>query len=427
VTLSLFRNYWPLAALPILLFLFPWEAGAQTAAAGSPYSPVFEVEPRGRPDAILMKFRANQVYDTNLAAGQETQFGGTYSNLEADITFTHQQPGSVFMLTYRGGGNVYPQPQYSNLTTDSNSVRAQLRQTITKRLNMDVSADWGSVPGGAFAENASGQQFGSGDENEEFLARRHVSEDVNLALQYQTGAHTYFAWGGNVDDVRFEPSNLFAASHSEDIYGAYFYQFTGAQTMSVGYSNQWIGFPGRGIHAQVHNVLFTYSNAITHAITFNGYVGPAFEDETVRSISTGGGQTITPSSQVNVIGGAALKWTVQHTNIVLRYDRMFTRGSGEAGTSLKQTAAVNFSDSLTRHITLGLNANYVTNDLASFNGANEASFQIRPTFRYHLRPGFWLTATESYVRALRLVSGETEDRNVTMGGVEIELPNIVLE
>ena len=287
---------------------------------------------------IETKFRFDQVYDTNLVTTQRHPFAGTYSSLESDISYIHQHPGSIFMLTYRGGGNLYPQSQYSNLNAGSNSVRLQLRQSITKHLNLTLAGHWGSVPGGAFGESSTVQPptLGGGDGNTEFLARRHITRDVSVSFQYQLSPHSYFSWGGNDSNIRFEPAVL-SGSRSADAFGSYSFQFTRSQTISVGFSNQWIGFPGHGIHGQVRNFLSTYSNNLTPRLKFTAYVGPAFVDEVVRTSLTPTGSSTSENKLVNVVGGAALKLDSGHTNVIFRYDRMFSQGSGLIGTSLRQT------------------------------------------------------------------------------------------
>jgi len=392
---------------------------------GSPYTPVFEVAPSGRPDMIVTKLRLDQVYDTNLVSTPIDHLSGTYSKLEADISYVHQHPGSIIMLTYDGGGNLYPQSQYSNLNAASNTVRLTLRQSLTKRMNLAASGDWGSVPGGAF-EGSPGGQLGSGDENTEFLARRHVSEDASLSLQYQTTAHTYLAWGGNFNDTRYvsQMAPIFSTSRSEDAYASFYYEFSRSQTVSVGYSNQWIGYPGHDIHAQVHNFLTTYSNNLTPRLSFSGYVGPAIVNE-VSETSVAASSTVT-TNQLNVVGGASLKYDAGHTDVVLRYDRMYSRGSGLAGTSLRQTSSVSFSQRFSQHLVASILVNYTQNDFVSLDGANYSSWRIQPTVRYHVSSRIWLTGTEGYVRAIRVSSLGALDRQIVTFGIEFDPPNFIL-
>jgi hypothetical protein len=426
VTPLSFRRYFPLVT--ILGLFLPVSLRAQNIMEGTPYSPVFEIEPRGRPDMIVSKLRFDQVYDTNLVSTQRNHFAGTYSSLESEVSYVHQHPGSIFMLTYRGGGNLYPQSQYSNLDAGANAVRLKLRQSITKRLNMSVAGDWGSVPGGAFGQATSGQppQFGSGDTNAEFLARRHITRDATVSLQYQISRHSYFAWGGNDNNIRFEPAVL-SGSKSADAYGSYYFQFTRAQAISVGFSNQWISFPGHGTHGQVRNILTTYSNSLTPTLTFTGYVGPAFVDEIVGTSASPSGSSTSENRQLNVVGGAALKLDSGHSNVIFRYDRMFSRGSGLVGTSLRQTSAVTFSRYLSRHLVVAIHLNYTQNDLASFAGKTNSSYRIQPTVRYHIRSRLWLTGSEGYVRAIGLSSTGALQRQIATLGLEFDLPNLILE
>lgn len=413
--------------LGVLLAALPVPVHAQDVIAGSPYTPVFEIEPRGQGDLIESKFHVRQIYDTNLIASPTSQLDGTYSSLEADFSYVHQRAKSILMLNYRGGGNLYPQSQYSNLNAGMNAVNLQFRQNVTKRLNLKLTGDWGSIPGGAFEESLGGPPtLGSGDQNTEFLARRHVTADGALSLQYQVSPHTYFAWGGDYDTVRYEPATI-SSSRSEDGYIAYYYQFTHAQTVSFGFSNQWIDFPGTGIRSQVHNVLTTYSNTITPRLTLTGYVGPAFVDEVAGTGSTPfpGGNSNT--NKVSLVGGASTKWVAGHTNIVLRFDRMYSRGSGQVGTTLRQIGAISFSQNLTRHLVAGLSLNYTKNDLVSFAGESNSSYRAQPTLRYQMKSRLWLTASEGYVHAIGLVGTGTLNRSITTFGAEFDLPNWTLE
>jgi hypothetical protein len=419
-----FRKYFPFVAL-VGMFL-PTALHAQSGIEGTPYTPVFEIQPRGGGDMIESKFRLKQLYDTNLVATPTEQLAGTYSSLEGDITYIHQHPKSILMLTYRGGGNIYPQPQYSNLDAGLNAFHLQLRQNITKRLDMKLTGDWGSIPGGAFAEDSGPPTLGGGDENTDFLARRHITTDASLSLQYQITPHTYLSGGGNFDEVHYEPSTL-SSSQSEDGYLAYFYEFTHAQTVSVGIANQWIDFPGTGVHAVVHNLLTTYSNSLTPRLSFTGYVGPAFVSEVVGTSPIPSQSSTSQTKEANIVGGASLKWVAGHTNIVARYDRMFSRGSGLAGTSLRQIAAVSFSQNLSRHLVAAINLNYTTNDLVSFVGENNSSYRILPTFRYHLKSRLTLTGSEGYVHAIGLSGNGAVNRSVTSFGLEFDLPNLTLE
>jgi hypothetical protein len=409
------RKY--LALLGLLAFFWPPQAPAQDVIAGSPYTPVFEIEPRGQGDLIESKFHVRQIYDTNLIASPTSQLAGTYSSLEADFSYVHQRARSILMLNYRGGGD---------LNAGMNAVNLQLRQNITKRLDMKLTGDWGSIPGGAFEESLGPPTLGGGDQNTEFLARRHVTTDGALSFQYQVSPHTYFAWGGDYNTVRYEPATI-SSSRSEDGYAAYFYQFTHAQTISFGFSNQWIDFPGTGIHSQVHNVLSTYINNITPRLTFTGYVGPAFVDEV-----SGTGPNPFPSGssstkQVSLVGGASLKWTAGHTNIVTRFDRMYSRGSGQVGTTLRQIGAISFSQNMTRHLIASLNLNYTQNDLVSFAGETNSSYRVQPGLRYQMKSRLWLTGSEGYVHAIGLVGTGTLNRSITTFGVEYDLPNLTLE
>jgi hypothetical protein len=416
------------ALLVLILALFlPVSARAQNVMEGTPYSPVFEVSPRGRPDMIITKLRLDQVYDTNLISEPTGQLSGTYSSLLADVIYVHQRPGSILMITYEGGGDLYPQSQYSNLDAASNLVRGTLRQSLTKRMNMNISADYGSLPGSAFesASGEEGQQQGSGDENTEFLARRHDSTDASLSMQYQTSPHTYLAWGGNYNNISYQPAAEFSDSRSENAYGAYYYQYTAAQNVSIGYSNQWIDFPGHDVHSVVRNILFTYSNALTPKLSVSGYVGPAFVSQ-VSETSQGSSQTA-QSNQSNIVGGGQLKWDNIHTDIIVRYDRMYSRGSGLVGTSLRQISSLSISQRFTQHLVLSMHVNYTTNDLSLLDEQGDTSWRVQPTVRYHFRSGLWLTASEGYVRADRLSTAGTLDRSITTFGVEIDLPNYVLE
>ncbi len=415
------------ASLALILGLFfAVSAHAQNVMEGTPYTPVFEVAPNGRPDMIVSKLRLDQVYDTNLISTPNNHLGGTYSKLEADISYVHQHPGSIFMLTYEGGGNLYPQPEYSNLNADSNTVRATLRQSLTKRMNLAASGDWGDVPGAGF-EAFPGGQFGSGDDNAEFLARRHIVEDGSVSLQYQVTEHTYFAWGGNVNDTRYvaAQTSIFSASRSEDAYVSYYYEFSRSQTVSVGYSNQWIGFPGRDIHAQVHNFLTTYSNNLTPRLSFSGYVGPALVDE-VSQKSAASSSTVS-TDQLNVVGGASLKFDTGHSDVIVRYDRMYSRGSGLAGTSLRQTSSASFSQRFSQHLVTSVLVNYTQNDFVSVEGGSYTSWRVQPTVRYHMSSRIWLTASEGYVRAIRLDKLGPLDRNIATFGIEFDPPNFILE
>jgi hypothetical protein len=407
-------------------------ARAQNVLEGTPYLPVQDASSRGTADAIVTKLYVEQVYDTNLISTQNGQLSGTYTTLEPDVSYVHELPGGLWMFTYRGGGNLYEQSKYSNLDAAANAFRAQIRQSLTKRLSLDLTADWADLPGGAFEENlAEGGttiQLGTPDDNAEFLARRHITTDATVGLQYQMSPHTYLAWGGSYDDVRYEPKQLLSSSRSEDAFVAYNFQFSSTQTASFGYSNQWIGFPGQGINSQVHNVLFTYSNAFTPTVSFSGYVGPAFVDQVSGAVAG----SPTPSSpvethDVNIVGGASLKLILGHTNIVLRYDRMFSRGSGDAGTALRQTAAINVSQYLTRHLVFALHLNEMNSNMAVFGGQNESSYRIQPTLRYHLTSRLWLTGSEGYVKAIRLGGTTNLDRSITTFGFEYDLPDFRLE
>jgi hypothetical protein len=394
---------------------------------GAPYTPIFEIQPRGQGDILETKLHVRQIYDTNLIATPDQALSGTYSNLEGDLTYVHQRPKSIFLLTYRGGGNVYPQSQYSNLDTDMNAVHMQLRQNLTDRLNLKATADWGSIPGGAFEEEqGGGPVLGGGDENTEFVARRHINTDASAALQYQTTAHTYFAWGGSYDKVRYEPTTI-SSSESEEAYVAYYYQFTRAQTISFGFANQWIDFPGTKIDAQVHNLLTTYTNSLTPRLTFSGYLGPAFVNEDVGTGPGTTGVSTTKASETSLVGGASLKWVAGHTNIIARFDRMFSRGSGQAGTTLRQISSVSFSQNITRHLSLATNVNYTTNDLVAFANETNWSYRIQPTIRYQVRPKLWLTGGEAFVHAVGLADTGTINRNITTFGLEFDLPNLTLE
>jgi len=418
-----FRNCFLLAAL--LGMILPGSLRAQSSMEGAPYTPVFEIQPRGQGDLLETKLHVRQIYDTNLIASPTANLSGTYSSLEGDLNYVHQRPKSIFLLSYRGGGNLYPQPQYSNLNAALNAVHFQLRQNVTNRLNMKLSGDWGSIPGGAFEENGS-QTIGGGDDNTEFLARRHVTTDANGAFQYQTTTHTYFAWGGGYNKVRYEPATI-SSSESEDAYIAYYDQFTHAQTISFGFSNQWIDFPGTQIDAQVHNLLTTYSNTLTPRLTFTGYVGPAFVSEDVGSGPGTSGSSTTSAKEVSVVGGASLKWVAGHTNIIARFDRMFSRGSGEAGTTLRQISSVSFSQNATRHLVLALNLNYTTNDLVAFSNETNWSYRIQPTLRYQVKSKLWLTGGEGFVHAIGLAGSGTINRSITTFGLEFDLPNLTLE
>jgi hypothetical protein len=418
-----FHKY--LLFMAILVFILPTALRAQNVLEGSPYVPVFEVEPQGRRDMIVVKFRFDQIYDTNLFGTQNEQFAGTYSALESDVSYVHQHPGTMLMFTYRGGGDLYPQPQYSSLNTGLNAVRLQLRQSISKRFNMSLAGDWGSLPGGAYAQVQT-PVLGGGDQNAAFLAERSVSYDGTLSFQYQVTPHTYFTWGGNFNNIRYEPTTLFP-SHSENAFGSYYYKFTRSQTISFGFVNQWIAFPGTGVQAQVHNILTTYTNTITHTLTLNGYVGPAFVGQTVQNSGTKSPTPTSANNLLNIVGGVALTWVPGHTNVIARYDRMFSSGSGEVGTSLRQIASLTFSRFLSKHLVAAFDLNYTTNDIVSFPAQNNSSYRIQPTVRYHMRSGLWLKASEGYVRAVGLTSTGAQDRSITLVGFEYNLPNFILE
>lgn len=418
------RNYFFLA---VLLGLFiPGSLRAQSSMEGAPYTPVFEIQPRGQGDLLETKVHIRQVYDTNLIASPTATLSGTYSSLEGDINYVHQRPKSILLLSYRGGGNLYPQPQYSNLNAALNAVHLQLRQNVTDRLNMKLTADWGSIPGGAFEETGP-PVIGGGDGNTEFLARRHVTTDATAAFQYQATTHTYISWGGGYNKIRYQPATI-SSSESEDAYIAYYYQFTRAQTISLGFSNQWIDFPGTQVNAQVHNLLTTYSNTLTPRLTFTGYLGPAFVNENVGTgPGQAGGSSTSNAKETSVVGGASLKWVAGHTNIIARFDRMFSRGSGEAGTTLRQISSVSFSQNATRHLVLALNLNYTTNDIVAFSNETNWSYRIQPTVRYQIKSKLWLTGGEGYVHAIGLAGSGTINRSITTFGLEFDLPNLTLE
>jgi hypothetical protein len=421
------HRYLPLVV--ILGFLVPTAVHAQqdvNIMEGSPYIPVFEIMPNGKGDMVAVKFRLDQAYDTNLVGTQTEQFAGTYSSLESDISYIHQHPGSMFMLTYRGGGNLYPQSQYSGLNAPLNAVRFQLRQNLTKRLSMGAAGDWGSLPGGAFEQVVQPPVLGGGDQNATFLAERSVSADGTLSFQYQLTPHTYVTWGANYNRIRYEPSTL-APSQAENAFGAYYYKFSQAQTISFGFANQWIDFPGTGVNSQVHNFLITYANKLTSTLTLNGYVGPAFVNQIAQSGGSSTSITTSQTQMANVVGGASLSWDPGHTDIVLRYDRMYANGSNLVGTSLRQIAGLTFSRFLSRHLVAALDLNYTTNDVVSFPAQNNTSYRIQPTIRYHLKSRLWLTASEGYVRAVGLFSTGAQDRSVTLAGIDFNLPNFVLE
>lgn len=392
---------------------------------GSMFTPSLEWVWQTKPGELLTTVRLQQTYDSNVTSSPTQHLGGTYTNPEGVFRYAQERPSRQWMLTYQVGGRIY-NPRFSSLDSPSNDVRFQAQQKLNPRLNVSIYERWASVSTSGFETPSPGQAFpvqSPPDENLAFLLRRQRTSESDVIFQYQVALHTSLVWGGNYEDLKYS-ATIATRSQTTGAYVSFYQQLTKKQTMGVGYLSQWISFPGQPVRSRVDNFLGSYSNQLAPGLAVSVFGGPAFVYESSGSamILNNLGRT-----QRNVVGGVTLDKKLGRNTLLLRYDRMYSRGSVPLGTTFRQSSSVTIGRQVSPRLSVSLSGNYSRNNLAEF-AVHYTSYRVQPGLRFRLgRPRMWLTFQQAYSRALGQSAIAGLSRNLVEVGFEYDLPDISVE
>jgi hypothetical protein len=393
---------------------------------GTVFTPSLEKVSQREPSVLLLTFRTEGTYDSNVLSSQFSQLSTIYSLLEGEARYSLQRGDDSFLLTYVGGGRFYP--QYSNLNTSIQDARFQWQHHFSKRSKLAFTARWADLPEGAVETGNPSQILtlvGGNELSASFLQQRIELVESTLSYQYNLSAHASVVVGGNYDSVQHYGLGLIDTKE-EDVYGGISDQISRRQNIGLMYAHQWIYFSQGLESSQVDNLLFTYSNQLTHSLSFSAFAGPA-----QVSISPGTSSTTAITTQSNSsitergsVGGGKFEANLGHNKLRAEYTRLVTGGSGFLTTVLRQTGDLTFSRAFSRRLELSVVGIYTNNRQLGTTTSSFETYYVEPSMHYDLTPHLRISLRGSFGQVQGLAQLGTLNRNQVTTQIEYKFPRI---
>jgi hypothetical protein len=378
---------------------------------------------------LLLTFRTEATYDSNVLSTQFTELSTGYSLVEGQAQYSLQRESDTFLLTCVGGGRFYP--LYPNLNTSIQDARLQWQHHFTKRSTFTMTARWASLPQG-IVESGNGNQLstllGTPELSASFLQQRIEIAEGTVAYQYNLSPHSSVIVGGNYHSTQRYGVGLID-SKEQDAYAGIYFQATRRQSLGIMYAHQWLYYSGGLESSFVDNLLLSYSIQLTNSISFSPFGGPA-----LVSIQPGPASTSTNPSQVGValkeqglVGGAKLEVGFGHNKVRAEYSRLVTGGSGFLATVLRQTSDVNYSRAFSRHLELNIEGIYTSNRQLGATTSSFTTYYAEPAMHYNMTPHLRISVSASTGKVQGLTQFGSLTRNQLTTQIEYRFQQIPLE
>jgi hypothetical protein len=380
---------------------------------GTVFTPALEKVSQDESSVLLTTLRIEGSYDSNVLSSQLTQLSTVYSLIEGEARYSLQQDSDSFLLTYVGGVRFYP--QYSNLNTSLQDTRFQWQHHFTKRSKFSVTGRWADLPEGA-VDTASPSELltliGGSELSASFLQQRIELAEGTLSYEY------------NYDSVQHYGLGLIDTKE-EDAYGGIYYRVTRRQTLGLMYVHQWIYFSQGFQSPQVDNLLFAYSNQLTHYLSLSAFAGPSQVSISTASSSTSTiPQTNSNSKEQGSVGGGKLEATFGRNELRAEYTRLVTGGSGFLTTVLRQTGDLSFSRAVSRRLELSLVGIYTNSRELGTSNSSFETYYVEPSMHYDLTPHLRVSVRGSVGKVQGLAQFGTISRNQVTTQIEYRFREI---
>jgi len=353
---------------------------------GTVFNLGLETVKQSSPSVFLFTARSETTYDSNVLSSQFAQLATSYTLLEGQAQYSYERPTNSLLLTYLGGGRLYP--QYSNFNTSIQDGRLQWQANLTSRLKFAVSGRWADLPEGVVSEGNFNQTFAlSTNFSELFLQQRAELISGKSSLEYHVTPRLAVTIGGDYDSTKNYGLRLIN-TRGEYAYGQVSYGVTRHQTIGLMYAHQWLYFTQGFSSSQVDNLLLSYSNRLLRNVSFSAFGGPA---RTTLTPSPAGSTSTLQSStqritQDGLVGGGELEVGFGHNKMRGGYTRIVSGGSGFLATVLRQTIDLRFSRNISRKFEVSFVGGYSSNRQIGATDTTFNTYYVEPSVHYDITP-----------------------------------------
>ena len=432
------KKYGQAALLALFLGIAGSGARAQNQTIGKEFqgtifSPPLENVSLSKGSVFLPSLILEGNYDTNLLQSQGgPKLAGTFEVLEGELHYGYRHPGTDLLVSYWGGGRVYP--KYSDLNSTMQDARFQLQQRVTGRIQLTFTQRWADLPGGAVLETTAGQGYtlsGGLPQGAVFLQQRFNTSESTGMLTGQLSRRTFMVLGSNYVDTTHSGKNLINMREL-DVYGGIYFVPSRHQNLGVVFAQQLMKF-GLGFgSSQVQSLFGSYSLSLSPTITVSLFGGPSRVHQLASLIDNSGNvlgipsgqQTLPEKIQQGFLGGAKIERRVKHNTARVDYTQLVTGGAGFLSTVVQQTGEVTLSRSVSRRVDLSLGGTYAQNQLVGQSSLGFKNYYIQPGLQFRVTPHMRLTLRDSFGKITGLAGVAPIDREEISLRIEYTFPQI---